>query len=127
MTSGTVSFSATTPDIINAVCDFVAIFVFGSDPHMLRFLFRCAPDLDAKASNVSVAITLSQQTHVQRDTQVRHAQGEIRSMGSNRHHIPHGEWKSVVVTGDDEYALPVIRKVDEFSEDSKSQQGPHAV
>jgi hypothetical protein len=129
MSTTTSNFSATTPDIINSICDFIAVFVFGSDPHILRIVFRCAPDVTPQASHAAVSITLTQQTHVQRE-----ANGEIRgpfeleSIGTAARRAAPGEWKGVVVTSADEYALPVrkIEEEEDLSEDDKSRHDPHA-
>jgi hypothetical protein len=119
------NFSAPIPDVITAVVIMLAVPVFGSDPSIIRVL-RCQSDEDTLvATHPTVSITLTHQTHVQRDEfSDREAQNvhELSNIPRSPGLGSDSKWKGVVV---DDLVLEDAKGCeDRLDEDMKSTLGP---
>jgi hypothetical protein len=121
------SFSAPIPDVINALVTMLAVPVFGSDPTIIRIL-RCQPDEDmVVVTHPTVSITLTHQTHIQRDEYSGPDPQNAQELSNIR--LPPGlgsesEWKSVVV---DDIALEIAKDRDYVSDEEVSREGKRSV
>jgi hypothetical protein len=93
-------------DVVVAIVTALAVPVFGSDPTIMNILFRCKRDTGssgAVSSQHAVSISLSQQTHIQRDP----SSTRLEHFGSSG---LEGNWKGFVAAGADDAVLPKTGK-----------------
>lgn len=118
------SYSAPVPDVITAIMDFLAVFVFGSDPQVLKVLWSCRRQGESSHGpnsypNGSVAIEFSMETHVARDSANRPPTTLELSSFVGRGRAQAQEWKLAAVDRD-ELALPPRKNLETvINHDSK--------